>query len=148
MNDTLLGVLIASGFTFANTIIMHIFTLLGKRSDRKTVIENKKWDFYIQKRTEAAQEYFDQATSIDLQSPTDEDIHRLIRAHARLSLFVSPDTLELMNIILKKFETSIADDHVYHEAFNPYGFILNVVRQINKELQFPKPPKNFNRPDS
>lgn len=145
MNDTLLGVIVAGGFSILTVLVNRLFNLWDQRMETKKKSAEIELQFYTEKRIAATEEYYDALYSFDTVECSDEVLRRVLQAHAKLSAYVSPDALELMVLMLKKFEISVAQDHQHHKSFDTHGMTINLTRQLNKELNFFNPPKNYNR---
>lgn len=143
MNDTLWGVVIAGAISILTIIVNQLFNLLNKRVDRKTMLEEQKATFYNVKHIEALDEYYKCLSVMDTGRYNRESLQAFIAAHTKLSVFVTQDTLTVMEILVRKFEMSIAEDRLSHPDFNAFGFSLNLVRQLNAELNLAKEYKQF-----
>lgn len=143
MNDTVLIAVIAGAAALLPTVVTGAFALLNKRSDRITELEKAKHNLYNIKRMEALQNYYKCLSEMDPANYSKEKLQEFIDAHAQLSLFVTQETLGMMEILMKKFEMSAAMDHQYHPDFNAYGFALNLIRQMNAELNLAEEYKEF-----
>lgn len=145
MNDTLLGVIVAGGFSIFTVLVNRLFNLWDQRMEIKKRSTEIQLQFYTEKRIAAIEEYYDALYSFDTDEYSYEVLQHVLQAHAKLSVYVSSDTQELMILILKKIEMCVAPDHQHHESFDTNGMTINLTRQLNKELNFFKPPKNYNR---
>ena len=135
-NDTLLGVLIAGGISILTLIVTKIFDLLQKRSERKTATEMQKRELYNIKRIEAVENYCKCLSKLDpgpiQHTPT--RFEAFAESHARLSAFVTTDSLAIMESLMGTFHLSSGFGNVIHPDSHAYKLSHDLILQLNTEI--------------
>lgn len=145
MNETVQGVVAAGLMTILAAIVTGVFSLLYKRSERKSMIIEKNYDIYQRERMEATKEYFRCLALTDTRARNPDALRQFIASHDRLSIFVTPETLCAMDAVLLKLEFSIPVNENLHPEFGSYDIASDLIKRPNAELDYSEKAKNGNR---
>lgn len=142
MSESIVVAIVAASAAMLPGIIAGILSLIGKRVDHRFELEKTRVELINQKRLDAIFHYFACLSKMSSEKLPEDDLKAFLEAHQRLCLFVSPETLSMMEIVLRKFEIVHADDHLRHPAFDANGFAANLLRQFNAELNYSHPSQH------